>query len=288
MTAGNVVERDVVFAGEGAVICGTLARPRDRSAWTGTAILLLAGSGPQDRDERILAVAPLRDLARGLAAAGNAVLRFDKRTARGEPARIVTVEDEVLGDARAAVAWLRTETAARRIIVAGHSLGGMLVPRLLVTTPGIDGGILLTPNARPLHVLLLDQLRREKASPALKAAEELSARIARGEQGSEVVLGAPLSYWSDLAAYDPVATARSMQFPLLLIFGSRDEHILPADVTLWREGLQDRPGVTIRVLDGLNHLLMAGEDGHYEVPNFVSERALSAIDAWLAQWRTPQ
>ena len=95
------------------------------------AVLLLAGSGPQDRDETVGANAPLRDLAQGLSARGLVVLRYDKRThtyGADLQNRPVTVEEEVLADAVAALAWLRqrAEVDPARVWVVGHSLGALL------------------------------------------------------------------------------------------------------------------------------------------------------------------
>jgi dienelactone hydrolase len=116
-----VVARDVDIARRGWSISGRCPGSR---------------SGPNDRDETIGPNKPFQDLAWGLASQGIAVLRYDKRT-RVYPAQFValpnaTVKEETIDDALAAVALLRNtpNIDQHRIFVLGHSLGGMLVPRI--------------------------------------------------------------------------------------------------------------------------------------------------------------
>lgn len=102
------------------------------------AVLLVHGSGPQDRDEAVGPNRPFRDLAVGLADLGVASLRYDKRTfAHGKRLAdalqgCLSVEEEVIRDALCAAALLRAEALIRpdRVYLLGHSMGGMLAPRI--------------------------------------------------------------------------------------------------------------------------------------------------------------
>ena len=102
------------------------------------AVLLVHGSGPQDRDEAVGPNRPFRDLAVGLAALGVASLRYDKRTfAHGKRLTDalqgrLSVEEEVIRDALCAAALLRAEPliCPDRVYLLGHSMGGMLAPRI--------------------------------------------------------------------------------------------------------------------------------------------------------------
>lgn len=102
------------------------------------AVLLVHGSGPQDRDEAVGPNRPFRDLAVGLADLGVASLRYDKRTfAHGKRLADalqgrLSVEEEVIRDALCAAALLRAEPLIRpdRVYLLGHSMGGMLAPRI--------------------------------------------------------------------------------------------------------------------------------------------------------------
>ncbi len=124
------------------VLPGTMSIPRGDGPFA--AVLLVHGSGPQDRDETIPPNKPFRDLAWGLASQGIAVLRYEKRTKAyaaqlGSVRDTITVKEEVLDDALEAVALLRErpEIDAQQIFVLGHSLGGYLAPRIGEADPQI-------------------------------------------------------------------------------------------------------------------------------------------------------
>jgi len=108
--AASFTEQDVRFGADPWILPGTLTIPR--AAGPHPAVVLVHGSGPADRDETVGVLKPFRDLAWGLASMGTAVLRYEKRT-RVHGARMLqdiprlTVKEEVIDDAIAAVAFLR-------------------------------------------------------------------------------------------------------------------------------------------------------------------------------------
>src|SRR5205823_4382224 len=111
---------------------GTLTAPKQGGTFA--AVVLVHGSGPNDKDETFGPNKPFRDLAWGLAARGIAVLRYDKRS-KIHPEQFrgnFTVKEETVDDALAAVNLLHKASRInpKRIYVLGHSLGGMLIPRL--------------------------------------------------------------------------------------------------------------------------------------------------------------
>ena len=119
------------------------------------AVVLVQGSGPQDQDETIGPNKPFADLAYGLASQNIAVLRYVKRTkqygADSKSDAPFTVKDEVTDDAIAAVALLTKmpEINKKQIYVLGHSLGGMLAPRIAAEDPQVAGIIIMAGTARP-------------------------------------------------------------------------------------------------------------------------------------------
>jgi hypothetical protein len=141
---------------------GALTLPAGKGPFPG--VVLVAGSGPSDRDETIGPNKPLRDIAEGLAAVGIASLRYDKRTltygaqmmARGD----ATVDDEVTDDALTAVDVLgqQKQIDARHLFVLGHSLGAMMAPRIGKRDPALAGLILLAAPARPQLDVMIDRL----------------------------------------------------------------------------------------------------------------------------------
>ena len=141
---------------------GTLSMPVGRGA---AAIVLVHGSGPNNRDETLGPNKPFRDLAWGLAQRGIAVLRYEKRT-RQHGAKLAaanrnfTVREETTEDAVLAVKLLRSrkEFDPKRIFVLGHSLGGTLAPRIAVEDGALAGIIILAGATRPLQDVAREQL----------------------------------------------------------------------------------------------------------------------------------
>ena len=139
---------------------GTLTMPNGNGPFA--AVVLLQDSGPHDEDETIGPNKPLKDLAWGLASHGIAVYRYVKRTAKygaksnPDPAKL-TVDDEVMSDAKAAVALVAKQPKidSSRVFVLGVGLGGYLAPRIASGDPQIAGIVMMAANTRPLEKVLL-------------------------------------------------------------------------------------------------------------------------------------
>ena len=284
---------------------GTLSMPTGSGPFP--AVVLVAGSGPQDRDEAIGPNAPLRDLAWGLASNGIAVLRYDKRsmahgTEMAAQVGEVTVREEVTDDAIAAVDLLRATPGIdlERVFLAGHSLGGYLAPRIAADASGRLAGIaLLEANARPLQRLIEDQLaylasdaggadpsaRAMLAALPAQVALVESADLSSATPAANLPLGIPAAYWLDLRGYDPAATARGLSVPLFITQGGRDYQVPPTELAAWRAGLGDRAGVTIREYPSLNHLLLPGtgpsRPAEYARPGHVAPELVADLAAWV-------
>ncbi len=293
-------EADVSF-GEGRwVLPGTLSLPI--SAHPVPAIVLVHGSGPNDRDETLGPNRPFRDLAWGLATQGIAVLRYDKRTLvhAHEMASLacLTVADEVVDDAVAAVAWLRgrDDIDPARVFVLGHSLGGTLSPRIAARAPGVAGLVVLAGATRSFGTLLLEQSRylstlEGAASDESKAAlASLEAEVARLDSpalsaSDPPVLGVPASYWLDLRNYDPVAEAAQLTQPILVAQGGRDYQVTELDFARWQAGLASRPRASLRRYPDANHLFMSGTGkptpAEYERAGHVAPEVIADVAAWL-------
>jgi dienelactone hydrolase len=267
-----------VSVGEGPLsVLGTLAIPvRPRPC---PAVVLLAGSGPNDRDETVGRNKALKDLAWGLASLGIAVLRFDKVTlAHPEEVKAdpdFTVADEYVSNATAAVGILLANEAVdnERVFFAGHSLGGTVCPRVVLAEPRVAGMILLAAGNEPLqwaavrqveYLASLDPTTAAASESAIRTLIEQAKRVdspdlSASTPSGELPFGTPAPYWLDLRAYDPVATARETSKPMLLLQGARDYQVtVDGDLAAWRTGLAQHPDVTFRVYPDDNHFFFAG------------------------------
>ncbi|MGV8941219.1 MAG: alpha/beta fold hydrolase [Lysobacter sp.] len=283
---------------------GTLALPKGKVPAAGfPAVVLVHGSGPQDRDETIGGSRPFLDIARGLAAQGIAVLRYDKRT-KARPQDFAAgdydVDDETTDDAVAAVAALRTTQGIdpSRIYVLGHSQGAMLAPRIAAHSGHVAGLIMLAAPARALLDLLPEQNRYLfNADGAIGPAEQaflddLDASIARVRsnepmQAADTPLGLPVGYWRHFDRIDPVADALATAVPMLLLQGGRDFQVIDTDWLLWRKALAGRPNATLKHYPTLNHLGIAGEGpgtlAEYQTPGHVDPALIQDIAQWIGR-----
>jgi dienelactone hydrolase len=296
-------ERPVEVGDKGRGLPATLTLPvaRDRPV---PAVVLVHGSGPQDRDETTLANKPFRDFALGLASRGIAVLRYEKRTFGKNVATLrdpasITFDEETVDDAVAAVRLLLGTPGVdpTRVVVVGHSQGGMAAPRIAEREPRVRALVLLAPPARPLEDLLLEQNRylvsldtsnQDATRAALAALEAQIARIKSSGLASakpeELPMGIPASWWLSMRDYAPTEVAKQVQKPTLLLQGDRDFQVTAADLALWKAAL-GAAWATVRVLPGLNHLFEAGEGApspaEYARPSHVSEVAVAQVAEWI-------
>jgi len=284
---------------------GTLSLPKGEGPFP--AVVLVHGSGPNDRDETVAGVKPFRDLAWGLASRGVAVLRYEKRTrAHGrkllQQQAALTVKDEVVDDALAAVELLRGRERIdeERIIVLGHSLGGMLVPRIARRDEGIAGFIAMAAPARGMEDAVLRQtsyvfgLDGKISDAEQKQLQRIQGQVERikdlqpsDAESGQMFLGASAAYWLDLRGYDPPREAAEMRRPLLVLHGGRDYQVPRAEFERWKRALEDHPNATCRDYPHLNHLFVSGQGrstpSEYQEPANVSELVVRDIAEWIKE-----
>jgi dienelactone hydrolase len=291
-------------------LLGKLTTPKGDGPFP--AVVLVHGSGPHDEDETVGPNKPFADLAWGLASRGIAVYRYTKRTQQyglqsADDAVKLTVEDEVISDARAAVALVAKQPhiEPKQIFLIGHSLGAYLAPRIATGDAQILGIAMMGANTRPLEQVVLEQMHY-LASLNGTPTEEEQKRIAAVEDGAKQIespdlkpgdivpfLGATTygAYWLDLRGYDPVKTAAKLKIPILILQGGRDYQVTPSNFEAWGAALAKRTNVTLKIYPDLNHLFMTGTGrsgpAEYEQPGHVSQEVIDTIATWVLPSEKP-
>lgn len=283
---------------------GTLTTPAGE-AKRPIVVVLLWGSGPQDRDETVGAAGNkmFRDLADALASEGISSLRFDKRT-KAAPASFTpssTLTDEYFDDAKAAIALVKSQLPGYRVFVVGHSLGAMVLPNVLAVNPEAAGGVSLAGSPRSLFDIMYDQNVTAVAALAGKTDAEKKAMLAdarrimdaakavkdaNGAVPPELASSMPAAYVASINALRQGEVAQSLTVPLLLVHGEADQQVsASADFGAWKTLLAGRANVTFKSYPGLNHLFMKTNGlpapADYDAPATLDRQVAGDIASWL-------
>ena len=295
-------EQEVLLGSGPLAAAGTLSMPRQPRPCP--AVVLLAGSGPLDRDETIGRNKPFKDLAWGLASQGIAVLRFDKVTHAHPdlvvPNREFTATDEYVPDAQAAVQLLLSQEFVdpKRIFVLGHSLGGTVAPRVAAAEPAVAGMIIMAGGTQPLHWAAVRQMSYlasqgpdpDSAKPVIETMTALarmvdSPDLSPSTPDSELPFNVPAQYWLDLRGYRPGALAATVAKPTLILQGARDYQVTVADdLPEWQT---DYPAAEVRIYEDDNHMFLSGKGpstpAEYERVQHVDPAVIKDIATWLVR-----
>jgi dienelactone hydrolase len=274
----GLVERPITVSGP-VPLPGTLTMPAGAGPFPG--VVLVHGSGAGDRDETVGGNKTFRDIAWGLASRGIVVLRYDKRS-NVSPAWFMkpgfTVNDETIDDAVSALALLREQPAVNkaRTFVLGHSLGGMLAPRI-AKADGKVAGLIIMAGATQLnlgeqmarqydYIISIsgadsDKVRKavEPVRPAIARIRALTAADSADTKPIPGMGGTSPRYWVDLATPSPAQVMREIQRPALVLQGMRDYQVAPDQLDTWLAVVGPRKNLTVIRYPSLTHLFTSGE-----------------------------
>jgi hypothetical protein len=312
-------EEDVAYKSAGNTLAATLTVPPGKGPFP--AVLLIAGTGPHDRNESLLGHKPFLVLSDYLTRKGIAVLRADKRgvaKSTGDYAKATTAD--FAADAEAGVAYLKTrpEIDPHKIGLLGHSEGAIIAPMAAVADPAVAFVVMMAGSGVPGDRVIVEQGRlieiasgetQEKANADAekerdtltlvetekdpKALErllgvKLAAEGAPDDQVAAQIKALTSPWLRFFLTYDPTTALRKLKCPVLALSGSLDLQVPPAqNLPAIRKALAESGNQHAEVdeLPGLNHLFQDAKTGspaeYGQIEETISPVALDKIASWI-------
>ncbi|MEA1884513.1 MAG: alpha/beta hydrolase [Thermotogota bacterium] len=292
-------EQPVKFGKEGWELDGILTLPVNKESYP--MVIIVGGSGPTDMDGTVGPNTPYKDIAEGLASSGIAVMRYNKRTAQhGQKVSNMTgeieniVDFEYSEDILLAIAYATNIEKVDSIILAGHSLGGTVVPKIATASELVNGIILLAPGIRRLAQISLDQNRYVKdylgiTHEQMEQVEVFFSMILNHELSDDYPIqsGLTAKYYYELDEYSPLEDLENYGEPVLILQGEEDfQATMEGDYLPFREKYGQRDNFTFLSFPTLNHLFMKTKEGvfhwtdEYNKPGFVDEKVIESLSEW--------
>jgi len=270
-------ERAVVVVDDSTTLVGALMRPASSAPAAAVeprvpGVLLIGGSGPQDRDGtrvELSGYAPWRELSESLAAAGMAVLRLDDRGTGESGGRFAgATTDDFARDAAAAVRWLRAQPAIdrARIGLVGHSEGAVVALLAARADPALAALVLLGAPSRPGRDIARWQRQQLVSSDLARWPGEAHTTVLAAADAEAELLAAADPWLRRWFALDPREVAATVRQPVLLLHGDTDRQVPPAQADELARALRrggTRP-VEVRRFRDTDHLLLPDHDGEPE------------------------
>ena len=264
-----VLDQAVTLETGSGVLHGSLMLPDGAAPMP--VVLLIAGSGPTDRNGNTSGMSGANDslklLAEALAASGIASVRYDKRgIAESQPAgpRESDLRFETyVTDAAAWVRQLRNDRRFSTVTVVGHSEGS-LIGMLAVERSGADAFVSIAGMARRASDVLRDQLRPHLDSELAKRNEQILVSLEQGQSIDSVpptllALYRPSvqPYLISWFRYTPEIEIRKLSVPVLIVQGTTDIQVSPAEARALKKS---KPGAELLLVEGMNHVLKKVQD----------------------------
>jgi fermentation-respiration switch protein FrsA (DUF1100 family) len=280
------------------------------------AVLLITGSGPQDRDESLMGHKPFLVLSDYLTRKGIAVLRADDRgVGKSGGVFAAATTADFATDAEAGVAWLKTrpEVDPRRIGLIGHSEGGIIAPMVAARNPAVAFIVMMAGSGvpgdqiLPIQTMLIGEAAGVPHDVAVKNAElereivkiverekdhaamEKAVRERLGSNLPEAQIRALESPWFRyFLEYDPAPALRKVKCPLLALNGEKDLQVPPKqNLPAIRKALEEGGNRHFETVEfpGLNHLFQTAKTGaateYGDIEETIAPAVLEKIAGWI-------
>lgn len=270
-------DADIVLDTPAGKLAGSLLLPAAQGRVP--VALIIAGSGPTDRDGNS-AMLPgrndsLRMLAQALAAAGIASVRYDKRGIGASAAAMQSESalrfETYIDDAAAWIARLKADPRFSRVAVIGHSEGA-LIGMVAVKQAGANAFVSVAGPGAPLQSVLRRQLAGQLPAALNEENERILGRLELGELAGEVppMLAALYRpsvqpYLVSQFRYLPAERIAALAIPVLIVQGTTDTQVGVDDArALKAASAQAR----LEIVDGMNHVLKLVPAGAAQLPSY--------------------
>ena len=314
----DYVIRDVSFPGgaEDVTLAGELTLPQGDGPFP--AVVLISGSGPQDRNEELMNHKPFLILSDYLTSNGFAVLRYDDRGTAESTGKFKTATTKDFGDdAAAALNFLLQQDGidAARAGYVGHSEGGFIAPLATQIEPA-DFMVFLAGPSQPLPDVILRQsadlskaaglpdARIEKQNETQEKLFEALANLSPEDDAFEVAkqiisesglappaaleaqakqVSTPWMLW--MIGFDPRPEIAAYDGPVLALFAEKDLQVAPDANVPDMQAALSHPQSVVKTLPGLNHLFQPADTGamteYYGIETTFDEGAMEEIVTWI-------
>ena len=275
------------------------------------AVVLVHGSGSSNMDEKVGKITPFKDLAEGLAKQGIACVRYNKRSfSYGfkmvmDKKNIVTVKEETIDDAIMAANLLKNDSRVdtSKVFIIGHSMGGMLAPRIDAEGGNFRGLILMAGSPLPMEKIMLIQLEEQlaemkgltkkiiskqldKFTALFEGLYELTDEVAKA---TKIGNGVTLYYFKEMGQPSVEDYLNKTDKPMLIMQGEKDFQVrADRDYAAYQKILVGRSNVTFKLYPGLNHAFVPAtyEDismakKEYSIEKHIGDDVISDIANWI-------
>ena len=314
-------EENIVFQNTeaGIELSGTLTLPEAGKNFT--TVVLVSGSGPQDRNEELMGHKPFEVLADYLTRQGIAVLRYDDRGFGKSGGVYATASiTDFASDTRAAMEYLKTrkEINKKKIGIIGHSEGGAVafilaaqqIPSFIITLagPGVQGREMMNLQRAALYkaggasedfIIQHNKILDEASGLVITTTdedelEEKMTILIKGTHlaGKENQLIKQLTSPEiiSILQFDPATLYPNIKCPVLALNGEKDLQIIAHEnVDAIMKGLQQAGNKKIqsKIYPELNHLFQTAETGlpmeYQQIEETISPQVLKDIASWLTK-----
>ena len=303
---------------QNVTIAATLTIPQGKGPFP--AVVLITGSGAQDRDESLLGHKPFLVLSDYLTRHGIAVLRADDRgTGKSTGDFKTATSADLATDAEAGVAYLKTraEVNAHKIGLIGHSEGGLIAPMIaarnkdvafivMMAGTGVPGDQILPAQSEAIEVaggknpeqaakdavkeremLTLVETEKDEAVLEKELREKMTGDVPDAQIGAAIKqLTSP--WFRYFLTYDPATALRKVTCPVLAINGELDKQVLPnQNLPPIRKALEEARNKHFEIdqMPELNHLFQTAKTGalseYAEIEETIAPVALEKMGSWI-------